>query len=343
MIVIESEPQDAGARDALIWIVTSRQGNTPGPQAGIKHSAVNILLQHHVNNPEVARSMLTLRRPSADRDTLMAGLCAKATDHEAQGLAHIAFARYLMSKTPLCEYVRTGDQVNAIKNLYGDAYLSHLRSCDLAAMRKRTETLLEEVIAEYGDIPYVRSGRRAALDLVRTKSLAQTAEGHLDEFRNLAIGKVAPAIDGVDLNGQPLRLDDYRGKVVVLVFWASWCGPCMADVSHERTLVEDLSAKPFALLGVNCDVDKQTARKSIEAAQINWRNWHDGLPAPIAGPIVDRYHVHSLPAVLVFDANGTIRSKGARREHLEKTVHELMDELDTKPPRVSRNASLRNQ
>ena len=51
---------------------------------------------------------------------------------------------------------------------------------------------------------------------------------------NLAVGKPAPEIEGVDVDGKPLKLSDYKGKVVVLVFWGSWCGPCMAQVPHER-------------------------------------------------------------------------------------------------------------
>jgi len=98
----------------------------------------------------------------------------------------------------------------------------------------------------------------------------------------------------------------------------------MAAIPHELELVEQFSGMPFTLLGVNCDVDKETAQKSVETAQISWPNWCDGIPMPIKGPIVDRYHVNAIPAVFVIDAKGTIRAKGLSGESLEKTVRELI-------------------
>jgi thiol-disulfide isomerase/thioredoxin len=60
------------------------------------------------------------------------------------------------------------------------------------------------------------------------------------------------------LDGEKLPLKGYRGKVVLLVFWASWCGPCMAVVPNEREIVEKLKDRPFALIGVNGDEESRT-------------------------------------------------------------------------------------
>ncbi len=134
----------------------------------------------------------------------------------------------------------------------------------------------------------------------------------------------------MDFHGNPLKLSDYRGKVVALVFWGSWCGPCMRDVPHERELAERLKDKPFALLGINCDGDKQAAIKAMESEHITWANWHDGEPGE--GPIVKRYHVRGYPTVMVLDANGIIRNKQAIGSNLDKTVDDLLKQMEARNP-----------
>jgi thiol-disulfide isomerase/thioredoxin len=230
------------------------------------------------------------------------------------------------------------------------AYALLLRLCDPDAMRAEAERLFEEVASDYGDIPFAKIRHRALEAVLHDPganwngrplteeerrqaqrileglgTLADVANAHLDDMRNLAVGKPAPEIDGVDFDGKPLKLSDYRGKVVALVFWGTWCGPCMREVPHERALVERLKGKPFALLGINCDEDAETARKVMASEGITWPNWHDG--APDEGPIARRYHVQGYPTIVVLDAKGIIRSKNAIGGSLDKLVDVLLEEL----------------
>jgi hypothetical protein len=95
-----------------------------------------------------------------------------------------------------------------------------------------------------------------------------------------------------------------------------------------RELVERLKGKPFAMLGVNCDGDKQAALKAMEAEGITWPNWNDGEPG--TGPIVKRYHVGGYPTVFVIDTRGIIRSKNSIGTALEKSVDNLLEELEAR-------------
>jgi peroxiredoxin len=144
----------------------------------------------------------------------------------------------------------------------------------------------------------------------------------LDDMLNLAVGKPAPEIEGVDVDGKPLRLSDYRGKIVMLVFWGSWCSPCMAQVPHERDLVERLKGQPFALLGVDCEENKDTARGVMARERMTWPNWFDCAVG--TGPIAKRYHIRSYPSVFVLDARGVIRIRSISGVGLDDAVDKLL-------------------
>jgi thiol-disulfide isomerase/thioredoxin len=152
------------------------------------------------------------------------------------------------------------------------------------------------------------------------------AKARLDEMENLVGGKPAPAIDGVGMDGKPLKLSDYRGKVVLLVFWGTWCGPCMQEVPHERELVERYRGRPFALLGVDCDSNKPAALKVMKDQGITWPNWNDGDPGE--GPIVQAYHVRGYPTIIAIDAKGIIRNLNVIGSGLDKAVEELIKEVE---------------
>ncbi len=157
----------------------------------------------------------------------------------------------------------------------------------------------------------------------RSKEVVKAAEKQLFELQNLVVGKMAPDIEGTDADGKKLRLSDYRGKVVVLDFWASWCVPCMAMVPHERELVKRLEGKPFALLGVNLDQTAAELKKTEAAHKMTWRSFFDGPQ----GPIADKWNIESIPAIYVLDHQGVIRYKGVREKELDKAVDTLLKEV----------------
>jgi thiol-disulfide isomerase/thioredoxin len=228
------------------------------------------------------------------------------------------------------------------------AYHLELRQCEPELIRAQAVRLFEEVISEYGDIPHITrrqrdleellkepapewngkpmtaEGRRnIEMTLARKKTLGQEAEARLDDMLNLAVGKPAPEIQGADFDGKPLKLSDFQGKVVVLVFWGTWCGPCMAHVPLERDMVERLKGQPFALLGVDCEPDKDTARQVMERERMTWPNWFDGATG--TGPIAGRYHIRRYPSFFILDHKGIIRGRDSGG--LDQAVDKLLEEM----------------
>src|SRR5262249_2339563 len=132
---------------------------------------------------------------------------------------------------------------------YTEEYEKDLRGSDPDAMHEQAIALYETVINDFADVRYIQYSDREALrnhPLYNDRTLGERASAALDDMLNLAAGKPAPEIEGTDMaTGKPLKLSDYRGKVVLLVFWGTWCGPCMEAVKHERALAERHKGRPF--------------------------------------------------------------------------------------------------
>lgn len=363
----ESRPGDRAARDALLWVIDRPSiGDSGGPYRDQFARAAALLVRHHGDDPDAVRVGLTIDSVlTPQREVLLLGFYATAKNREAKGLARLALARYLARKAQAVVYARSaqgrpklrlmgGGKVREVE-LTDVQYADHLqmRQYDPLAVKAEAERLFQEVIAEYGDIPYGtrrRRGMEAMLKqsvpkkkdgkpltaeerreteetLARDKrTLGQEAEDRLDVMLNLAIGKPAPEIEGVDMDGKPLRLSDYRGKVVVLAFWGAGCpGNWKALVPHERELVERLKGQPFALLGVACEEKKDTAREVLARQQMTWPNWFDGAPG--TGSIAKRYRVREHSNVYVLDAKGVIRARAFVAAGLDEPVDKLLAEM----------------
>jgi thiol-disulfide isomerase/thioredoxin len=163
----------------------------------------------------------------------------------------------------------------------------------------------------------------------RGVTIADAARSALHELHALAIGKVAPEIAGEDIDGRPMKLSDHRGKIVVLMFWATWCGPCMDLVPHEQTLVDRLKGKPFVLLGINGDNDREQAKRAVRQERITWRSWWNGGPT---GPITAQYNVVGWPTIYVLDDHGVIRHKQVIEESLDEAADSLLKEMANAKP-----------
>jgi peroxiredoxin len=197
---------------------------------------------------------------------------------------------------------------------FGKGATDYLKTLDPDRLTDEAISLFDRVINEFGDVG--APGQRLA-DVARPYSFG---------LSKLAIGKAAPEIEADDLDGVPFRLTQHRGKVVVLSFWATWCGPCMAMVPHERTLVKRFEGKPFALLGINGDLDRDAAKRAVGEHQINWRSWWNASAKK--EPISTTWNVRRWPTGYVIDHKGIIRYKNLRGRELEAAVERLLQETE---------------
>jgi hypothetical protein len=97
---------------------------------------------------------------------------------------------------------------------------------------------------------------------------------------------------------------------------------------HERSLVEHMEGRPFALLGINCDEEMQTVEQAGFRDHMPWRNWWNGSGSESC---TARYGVRSFPTTYVLDANGVVRYRNLRGAELEQAAETLVRELEQQP------------
>ncbi|WP_020474837.1 TlpA family protein disulfide reductase [Zavarzinella formosa] len=179
---------------------------------------------------------------------------------------------------------------------------------------KEAEALFARLEKEFGDVK------------IDKNTLADVAKGYLFEIRNLAVGMKAPAAASKNLKGEAVTLADLKGKVVVLDFWATWCGPCRAMIPHERELVERHKDKPFVFVSVSADDEKKDLEEFMKEEKMPWTHWWQGPDAPL----LKTWNIRKFPTVYVLDTAGVIRHKDIRGESLDKAVKALLAETEKK-------------
>ena len=314
MELVESAPDDPAVVDALIWVVDF------GGQTKEADRAIERLDRDHAQNPKVGQVSGRLARhmsPAAER--LLRAIAQKNPVRSIQGRASFDLACLLRDEAQLVRQLKLNKEFAArVTQVHGPEHTEALRAKEPDALAKEAESLFEDVVEKFA----------GASD--REGDLAKAAEAELHEIRGLAIGKTAPEITGEDLNGRPMKLSDYRGKVVVLDFWGDWCGPCRAMYPHERSLVKRLDGKPFALLGINSDSDPQKLTARMKEENVTWPFWRDG--GSTQGPIAAAWNIHGWPTIYVLDHKGVIRYKGVRGEAMDKAVNTLLHEMGIDVP-----------
>jgi thiol-disulfide isomerase/thioredoxin len=157
-------------------------------------------------------------------------------------------------------------------------------------------------------------------------TLGEVAKNYLFEIRNLAVGMKAPEATSKNLKGEAASLAELKGKVVVLDFWATWCGPCRAMIPEEREMVASHKDKPFAFVSVSADDEKKDLEDFLKEEKMPWTHWWQGADSPL----MKTWNIRKFPTVYVIDAKGVIRYKDVRGKELDSAVKKLLDEATKK-------------
>jgi peroxiredoxin len=134
----------------------------------------------------------------------------------------------------------------------------------------------------------------------------------------LAVGKPFPDFQEKDLEGKPLSIANYKGKVVLVDFWATWCGPCVAELPHVLEAYQKHHANGFEIVGISLDSEREKLTDFIKEKGMTWAQYFDGQGWQ--NKLAQEYGVNSIPSTYLLDGTGKIIGKDLRGEALGETV-----------------------
>jgi thiol-disulfide isomerase/thioredoxin len=164
------------------------------------------------------------------------------------------------------------------------------------------------------DMPETKSGQRVDSILDDLKKPIQA-----EQIRNtLVAGTLFPGFDEKDVTGRPLSLASYKGKVVLVDFWATWCGPCVRELPNVIAAYKKYHGKGFEIIGVSLDEDQPTLERFLKDNDVPWQQYFDGKMWD--NKLAMKYGVNLAPTTYLLDADGKILGKNLRGPDLEAAV-----------------------
>lgn len=174
------------------------------------------------------------------------------------------------------------------------------------------------------DLATVEPVFNAISEKYRNSPMGESLAKRINAEKTIAIGKPAPDFTQNDVNDKPVKLSDFRGKYVLLDFWASWCGPCRAENPNLVKAYAKYKDKNFEILGVSLDRtnERNAWLAAIKDDNLTWTQVADTKEGKHAG--AQLYGVRNIPTNYLIDPQGVIVEQNLRGEKLDSVLYSVL-------------------
>lgn len=220
-------------------------------------------------------------------------------------------------------YDASGDNTSAHIRYFVEHYAD--RNSVMAAIQRMGDNEPELVEAALKQLEGTSATGKELVATYRKKA----AEAKAAKER-MKVGNPAPAFEFQSPEGKKMALSDYKGKVLVLDFWASWCGPCRQEIPNMKKYYEEFKGKDVEFLSVSIDADKKAWEKARNEENMAWpQGWvTDGGKS-----VMNTYQFGGIPFILVLDKEGKIYKKNVRGEAIKEAVEDALSGKKAEAPK----------
>ena len=201
----------------------------------------------------------------------------------------------------------TEDLINRLKSIINpDDLQAHFVLCTTLERMKRYEevaAVFEKLEERYPEKRRLSRKLAEIHDALGNTELAMKYYSKVKPTLTL-LRKPVPDFSATDLDGKPISLQDYRGKVVLLDFWAVWNGFCVGEMLRIKKIYDTYKDQGFDIIGVSLDTDETKLRNYLNENDIPWRQIYSGLERQ--SPLAQQYDVRSIPARWLIDRDGKL-------------------------------------
>lgn len=151
------------------------------------------------------------------------------------------------------------------------------------------------------------------------------------EHPEMARERMAPAVAVKTLSGKQFNLDDMHGRVVLIDFWATWCGPCNEELPHMKKLADQYKNDPFEIVSISWDSDAEKWKKFIEANGMTWNQYLDADHS-----VTKMFGIDAIPHYFTIDANGVLMAENlGSGSNIDGRIKKLVAQAKERPLQTS--------